>query len=82
MVILGTMRPDSVSSEQNVFFLKGIAFLVIYGQVRRAEGEPGGEGEVSWDSRVAGAWWHRGGAAVADAGPWPEVLQSRGPWLS
>lgn len=55
---------------------------MIYGQVRRAEGEPGGEGEVSWDSRVAGAWWHRGGAAVADAGPWPEVLQSRGPWLS
>lgn len=50
----------------------------MYGQVRRAEGKSGWEGEVSWDSRVAGALGLVGGeACAATADTWPVVLPSR-----
>ena len=55
-------------------FLKGIAFLVMYGQVGRAGGELGGE--VSWDSRAADALGLRGGAHAATADARPVVLLS------
>lgn len=55
-------------------FLKGIAFLVMYGQVGRAGGELGWEGEVSWDSRAADALGLWGGARAATADARPVVL--------
>ena len=57
-------------------FLKGIAFLVMYGHVGRAGGELGWEGEVSWDSRAADALGLRGGAHAATADARPVVLLS------
>ena len=52
-------------------FLKGIAFLVMYGQVRRAGGEMGGRGEPGLQSS--------GCLGVAGRGTrcyWPVVLLS------